>query len=841
MRILFYTLALAASTICGCSSSHVKPMDISLKTDVRPSATPLVTVDPYFSVWSFSDNLNCSETVHWTGKGSPMIGYVRVDGKTWRVAGKEEPSYDILLNTIAEGPWNAKCLMDKKPAGDWTSAGYDDTSWKMTEGAIGSREMPEVHTLWSGNNRDVWVRREFTLEESIMESDKLILEYSHDDVFELYINGEKVVDTGHKWRNGVRLELSSEAKSLLKAGKNVIAAHCHNTTGGSYVDFGLKRENSNTITAAEAVQKHLSVLPTRSIYTFACGPVDIDLIFTAPLLMDNLELMSRPVNYVTWQVASNDGAEHDVQIYFAGSPKQAVNTPAQAIKAMSGNEAGIDYVCAGTQEQNILGRKGDNVRIDWGYMYVATPQGKGRVALTDYYKALQQFTDKGVLPESESEVTKDRAGNELLALAYSFDFGKVGNKTATDYLMLGYDDIYSIQFFGNNLRPYWNRNGDKTITGEFAESARQYNAIMKKCEKFDKEMMSDAFKSGGKEYAELCALAYRQAISAHKLVESPEAGLLFLSKENFSNGSIGTVDVTYPSAPLFLYYNPELAKGLLNHIFYYSESGKWSKPFAAHDVGTYPLANGQTYGADMPIEESGNMLILAAAIAEVEGNAKYAEKHWNTLTIWTNYLLEHGLDPANQLCTDDFAGHFAHNANLSIKAIEGIASYASLAKKLGKNDIAEKYLASAKKMAEKWKEMAYDGDHYKLTFDKEGTWSQKYNLVWDKILGFNIFDPEIARTEIAWYLTKQNRYGLPLDSRKTYTKTDWIIWTATMTGNMEDFQKFVKPVYLFENETTDRIPMSDWIFTDSTKHVGFQARSVVGGYFIKMLSDKISR
>ena len=118
MRILFYTLALAASTICGCSSSHVKPMDISLKTDVRPSATPLVTVDPYFSVWSFSDNLNRSETVHWAGKGSPMIGYVRVDGKTWRVTGKEEPSYDILLNTIAEGPWNAKCMMDKKPAGD---------------------------------------------------------------------------------------------------------------------------------------------------------------------------------------------------------------------------------------------------------------------------------------------------------------------------------------------------------------------------------------------------------------------------------------------------------------------------------------------------------------------------------------------------------------------------------------------------------------------------------------------------------------------------------------------------------------------------------------------------
>ena len=196
--------------------------------------------------------------------------------------------------------------------------------------------------------------------------------------------------------------------------------------------------------------------------------------------------------------------------------------------------------------------------------------------------------------------------------------------------------------------------------------------------------METATQSGGKEYAELCALAYRQAISAHKLVEAPNGDLLFLSKENFSNGSIGTVDITYPSAPLFLYYNVELVKGLMNQIFYYSESGKWTKPFAAHDVGTYPHANGQTYGGDMPIEESGNMLITTAAVAEVEGNAKYAEKHWDVLTTWADYLVEYGLDPEHQLCTDDFAGHFAHNVNLSVKAISGIASYGRLADMLGK-------------------------------------------------------------------------------------------------------------------------------------------------------------
>ena len=388
---------------------------------------------------------------------------------------------------------------------------------------------------------------------------------------------------------------------------------------------------------------------------------------------------------------------------------------------------------------------------------------------------------------------------------------------------------------------WWKKDGLVTMDDALKAANSELAQLSETCANFDNQLWADALQAGGENYAELCVLAFRQSIAAHKLIKDKEGNTIFLSKENFSNGSIGTVDLTYPSAPLFLIYNPDLLKGMMTPIFYFSESGKWTKPFAAHDVGTYPLANGQTYGGDMPVEESGNMLILAAAIAQAEGNAAYAEKHWEVLTVWADYLLQNGLDPENQLCTDDFAGHFAHNTNLSVKAILGIASYGKLAGILGKADIAQKYTSQAKEMAAKWVEMANDGDHFRLAFDKPGTWSQKYNLVWDKLLGLNIFDPQVAQKEIAYYLTKQNTYGLPLDNRRTYTKSDWIIWTATLADDKETFQKFIDPVHKTFNETTSRVPMTDWYETPDAKQVGFQARSVVGGYFIKMLEQKFAK
>jgi hypothetical protein len=239
----------------------------------------------------------------------------------------------------------------------------------------------------------------------------------------------------------------------------------------------------------------------------------------------------------------------------------------------------------------------------------------------------------------------------------------------------------------------------------------------------------------------------------------------------------------------------------------------------------------------MPVEESGNMLLMIAGIAKVNGNASFAKQYWPLLTKWAQYLRTKGFDPENQLSTDDFAGHLAHNANLSIKAILALGAYAQLAGNLGELETAKEYLELARQDAARWIEKDRDGDHFRLAFDRPGTWSQKYNLVWDSLLDLNLFPESVVKTELASYRQHENKYGVPLDNRADYTKLDWLAWTASLASSKAGFINLFGPGYLFANESSSRVPLTDWYDTKTGKQVGFQARSVVGGIFIEMLSD----
>ncbi|SFS14327.1 protein of unknown function [Granulicella pectinivorans] len=661
---------------------------VTLMAQNRPPATPLITHDPYFSLWSTTDHLTDSPTKHWTGHAQPLTSLVRIDGKAFRVMGTDPRGVPALPQTSME------------------------------------------------------------------------------------------------------------------------------------------------------------LTPTHTRYTFAGSGVEIELSFFTPAFLDDLDVLSRPVTYLTWTAHATDGAAHQVDVMLDATASLATSFEGQPVTTSRHTIKSAEVLSVGTRDQSVLNRSGDDLLIDWGYFHLVVPKDE-RSSSSIASGAMRSFAETGVLgmdDDLEGAVPGTRSAPHLSVV---LGLGSVSAAPVSSHLMVAYTETFSVQLMQQNLRPYWQRNRMPVATMLDAATA-EYAGLDARGTKFDAELTADLTKSAGAHYAWLCTLSYRQAIAAHKLVADGDGHPMLFAKENFSNGDMATVDVLYPSSPLFLFFNPKLLEAqVLPVLEYAAMANRWKFPFAPHDLGRYPLANGQDYGGgekteedQMPVEESGNLLILVDAVARTEHNTELAARFWPQLTQWAEYLKQYGLDPDRQLTTDDFAGHVAHNANLSIKAIDALEAYADLAKLLRHEAEARSYDKTAKEYAQKWIGMAKEGDHYKLAFNSPGTWSQKYNLVWDKLLDYNLFPKEVRETEIAYYLTKMNVYGLPLDSRADYTKLDWELWTATLADSRAPFDAMVDPLFKWSNETSSRVPLTDWYDTKTGKQVGFQARSVVGGLFIKALADR---
>lgn len=661
------------------------------KPGFRPPAVPLIVTDPYFSIWSVTDNLHDSATQHWTGRPHRLTSFIRIDGEVYRLMGADPKGMQALQQTA------------------------------------------------------------------------------------------------------------------------------------------------------------VTVYPTRSVYQFENAAMAVTMTFMTPALPFDLMVFSRPLGYVTWSVRAKDNRQHSVALYLDAAPEIAVNEPAQRVRWSDESDDGLIALRTGDSDQITLNPKGDDVRIDWGYLYLSAPKQAGAsYAFAERWDAARQFEKNGSLQEQ----TRGRGGPQAVddgapVLAVAFDAGSVSGDAVTRTAMLAYDEVFAIQYFEQNLRPYWRRAGASAMD-LLRKGAEEYDSLNKQCQAFDRELLADATQLGGAKYGDICALAYRQCVAANKLAADTNGQPLLFPKENTSNGCIGTVDVIYPMSPQFLLFGPSLSKAMLISNLQYASSPRWKFPFAPHDLGTFPQANGQVYGGgekteedQMPVEETGNMLILLTALAQMEGSVEFVRDYWGTIQKWAEYLKVEGYNPKNQLSTDDFAGHLAHNVNLSGKAIIALGAFSILCRMRTDAQAADEYLQLAKSYAAKWVQQANGGDHFGLTFDEpSATWSQKYNLVWDRILGLNLFPEEALAKEMAFYRQHLQRCGLPLDNRKLWTKLDWTMWTATLTLQREDFDTLTDVVWRFLNETPDRVPMSDFYWTNNGYDAGMHARPVVGGVFLRFLYDQ---
>ena len=563
-------------------------------------------------------------------------------------------------------------------------------------------------------------------------------------------------------------------------------------------------------------QKEVKVSPLTSTYVFENEFAKVTLKFTTPLLLNRLDILTRPVSYIEYDVERKCDDSVKIEFVFGINARCCVDNSKQMVAF---KKTDFSLSCGNTV-QNPLSQSGDMVMIDWGYLHLC--EKNAYVAKVTAWRNIEK-------------VPMNISYNAYEDMPYMM----VKKREMSGVITVAYDEIYPIEYFNTPLKETYTKYFD-SFSDMVKTSISEYAKIKKMCEDFEEEFDKEVSKFG-ENYKNITALAYRQAISAHKLVYDENDELLFLSKECESNGCIGTLDVTYPSIPLFLKYNPELVLGMLRPIIKYAKSDAWEYDFAPHDVGTYPIANGQVYGRErcrpeerlsmqMPVEEAGNMILCLGAVAKYSGKIPALfEENKDLIKKWADYLVEYGYDPGNQLCTDDFAGHLAHNCNLSLKAILGIRAYAYLS-----GD--EKYEKIAKEYATKWeKEAKASHGATRLTFDTPDGWSLKYNLVWDNLLGFKMFSDEVKKNEIRQYESKLNRYGVPLDSRADYTKIDWLMWSTRIYDDKEYFDKVCQSIMNMINETEDRVPLTDWYYTSDALHIEFQNRSVVGGLYINLL------
>lgn len=961
-KYILYSLAIL---LAACSKS-VPYSDETIKNDLRVPAYPLLMLHPHLRLWSATDRLTEKNMTFTNGKNLPFIGFLRVDGVMYRFMGSRElPMQAIAPMAYDYESWEGK-FTSLIPDEGWEQPDFNDQYWQVGEGAFGTRDKRETKTQWLSS--DIWVRRTIdNIDPYLLEHNKIYLRYSHDDMFQLYINGKQLVSTEDSKGTNIKIEIPDSILNTMKGGKALIAAHCENKKGGALVDFGLFAEEPGVLVESvapvssekkwigkytteqpeedwealafndsawaqgsaafgteggqgvctswntkrlwirrevsfdpslvknrqlfmrysyndgmqlfingkelvrtgtkarndmkiqipdsiletmkdgkaliaarcvnwggtsfadfglyaelkEANQKSVDMQATQTHYIFDCGDVELKLTFTAPYLLENLNMLSRPVNFISYQAKALDGKEHDIDIYFEIDPHKAFRA-GQSTQIY--HKEGWLMVKTGRENQKLWVDKLKDAPA-WGYFYLGTKDDV-TYAQGDAAEMRTHFMKVGDLKEM-------RRSNEkrYTAIAQKLDV----NSEFPQHLTVAFDGLYTMAYFGEDLRPYWNRNGKKTIEQLCEESEKTYKETMAQCYTFDRQLMADAYLAGGKEYAELCASVYRQVVASFQMSENESDELLYFTT------LVGSLDIYFAASPLFLCYNTDVLKAMLNPFFYYSESGKWNKPFPAHDLGGYPFVNGQTRGGDLPVEHAGNMLIMVAAMAKIEKDASYAEEHWETLSKWAGCLLENGVDTGKQIDADSFAGRYPHNANLSVKGVIGIASYALLAETLGKHEEAEKYMMAAKEMANEWEKLAFDGGHYRLAFDQPDSWGQKYNLIWDKLLDLNLFPEKVVELETAFYATKLETYGYPLNSGTEYAKADWTMWVAALHNDRQKFRESIFPLYKYMNENKNRVPMPDTYNVMNQKpRVTSWGRPVTGAYFIKLLEKKMN-
>jgi hypothetical protein len=530
-------------------------------------------------------------------------------------------------------------------------------------------------------------------------------------------------------------------------------------------------------------------------------------------------------------------------------------------------------------------------QAEWGTLYFSAPadvqhQCGEAVSLT------RQFAKHGALTNKIDTSPRKMFDDEPL-FAFAKHFALDGVKTGsvkTDSVLFTFALVQDpvVQFASarglTQMRPLWASyffTADAMVQYHYDD----FETASALASNYSAQLAKDAFESGSSDYQDIAELSARQVFGATQWSGTPDHPILFL-KEISSNGNFQTVDVIFPAFPFFLYTNPQWLAYLLEPLLEHQLSGQYPNDYSMHDLGAhFPNATGHNDGNDeyMPVEECGNMLIMGLALVNAfkDGSqpaftqsapasalrigpglnklslsvdeygmdrtyadmgttgtkeaTKWAARSYSLWKKWTGYLVRESLIPANQLCTDDFAGWLANQTNLALKGIVGIRAMSDIASLVGNQDEAKEYKLIAEEYIDKWQEfgISRDNTHAKLSYTWQGSWTTLYNLYADALLCFHIPESEsslgtsrfwsseqarlggetskpsrstfipdkVYQMQSDWYHNVLQRYGLPLDQRNFQTKSDWEFFAAAIASK-KTRTEILQHVASWVNETT---------------------------------------
>ncbi|KAF8639975.1 hypothetical protein AX17_001222 [Amanita inopinata Kibby_2008] len=593
---------------------------------------------------------------------------------------------------------------------------------------------------------------------------------------------------------------------------------------------------------AKAVQKSSEFTATRSIFVLSAGPVDITVTFLSPVEPTDLVKQSIPFAYLAVSAASTDGAPHNVQVY-SDISAEWVSGSNSLTATWSTTVDNIITHQVQLQDQSLFAEINDHTQ--YGSAYYSTSNSASATYQTAAdTTARAQFINNGRLTNTLD--TNFRAiNNRWPVFALAHDLATVTTSTPPTLFTVGHirDPAISYIVAGGQTqsRTIYSLTQFQTASAVISAFFGDYGNALGRAQAFDAKINADASAISA-DYADIVALSVRQALAATEITISKNSDgswntsdIIVFMKEISSDGNVNTVDVIFPAWPILLYTNPAIGKYLLEGLFRYQATGQYPNKWSVHDLGSsYPLALGHNDGADepMPVEESGNMVIMALSYALKTSDMSHLSQYYNLLDQWTQFLISDSLIPANQISTDDFAGPLANQTNLAIKGIVGIKAMSEIAGMLGDTAKSSNYSSIADDYVNKWQTYAISttGPHLTLSYGNDSSWGLSYNLYADKLLKLNLFPSSIYEMQTAWYKTVTQPFGVPLDTRHTYTKSDWEIWTSAIVTDTEVRDLFISSVKKWASDGLSSQPLGDWYETTNGQPEGFRARPVVGGH-----------